>query len=168
MTTVIPDLTKTVPVIQTDLFEKELRTPSLDVPIDQIKTKEFQDFIDLLYNSMFTVKLPEGWMHAGISAVQINRHLNVFWAYNNNLEDYEVFINPRVELLGTSTDLKDESCLSIPDTIGKVRRHKRVRVTYLDRDGNEHRRKLSGWDARVVQHEYDHLRGDLFIDKIEA
>lgn len=159
---------KTLPVIQLKTHEKELRTPSVDIPIEEITTPQFQQFIQTLFDSMMAVEMPEGWMQAGISAVQVNRHINLFLAYDGNHDIYEVFINPKVEQLGSSKDLKLESCLSIPDIQGKVRRHKRVKVTYYDSTGQKVKKKFSGWNARVIQHEYDHLNGILFTDKIEV
>lgn len=162
------DKKEIIPVVQFKDSEKTLRKLSVDVPIEEIRTEKFQMFLQTLYNSMMDVKMPKGWIQAGISAVQIGKHINVFIAYDSNSEHYEIFINPEVELLGSSTDLKMESCLSIPEIQGKVRRHKRVKVTYYNSAGEKVKKKFSGWNARVIQHEHDHLLGILFIDKIEG
>lgn len=147
--------------------EDVLRTPSVDIDPESILTNEMQTFFDQLFDAMMAEKLPKPWMHAGVSAVQVGVHQNIFWAYNGNTDTYDLFINPVVKLMGESTDVKEESCLSIPEKVARVRRHKRVKVKYYDRDGERILAKFSGWNARVIQHEYDHLQGVLFIDKLE-
>jgi peptide deformylase len=155
-----------LPILKLNKHEKELRIPSKDVDPDKINSDEFQDFLDLLYRSMLNEKLKPGWMHAGISAVQIGRHINVFFAYNGNTDDYEAYINPEIEFLGDAQDVKSESCLSIPEAEGLVSRHKRIKIKYYNEFGSRVKKKYSGWNARVIQHEYDHLQGVLFIDKL--
>lgn len=154
------------PVIHIEDHEKELRTPSEPISLDEINTKQFQQFVDELLISMHSEPMREGWMAAGISAVQVGVHKQIFYAYNGNSETYDIFINPTVEYLGQTQDIKIESCLSVPEVVGAVRRHERVRVTYLDREGNRQRKSFKGWNSRVIQHEYDHLQGVLFTDKI--
>ena len=70
-----------------------------------------------------------------------------------------VLINPTVELLGEERVLGWEGCLSIPDLRAAVPRATRVRYRGVDCDGNVIEREASGFHARVVQHEYDHLNG---------
>lgn len=153
-------------IITLDKSEKELRTPSKKVPLEDINTPKFQKFLDDMYVIMVETKLEPGWMSAGVSGVQVGNPINIFYAYNTNTEEYQEFINPQVEMMGTATDVHEEGCLSIPEAKGEVRRHKRIRVTYLDRNGEKQRKQYKGWNARVIQHEYDHLLGILFIDKL--
>jgi len=56
-------------------------------------------------------------------------------------------------------------CLSLPGILGEVMRHKSLTVDYLDRYGRKKKLRTYGWMARVIQHEYDHLDGILFVDK---
>jgi peptide deformylase len=60
-----------------------------------------------------------------------------------------------------------EGCLSIPDIRGQVPRHRHVRVRFLDREGTRTELQLADLAARVVQHEYDHLDGVLFFDRMK-
>ena len=60
----------------------------------------------------------------------------------------------------------EEGCLSIPDVFEYVERSKSVKVRYLDTLENVHEETLEGYPARVFQHEYDHLEGILFIDRL--
>ncbi len=73
-----------------------------------------------------------------------------------------VLINPTVELIGTERALAWEGCLSIPTLRAAVPRATRVRYRGVDCDGNVTEREVSGFHARIVQHEYDHLDGILY------
>ena len=77
------------------------------------------------------------------------------------------YINPHiVEFDETETKLMDEGCLSLPGISEPVRRPTRIRVKYLDREWNEHDEWVEGYLARVMQHEFDHLEGKVFTDRI--
>jgi peptide deformylase len=73
-----------------------------------------------------------------------------------------VLINPTIELLGEERVLGWEGCLSIPGLRAAVPRAMRIRYRGVDCDGNETEREVTGFHARVVQHEYDHLDGILY------
>ena len=73
-----------------------------------------------------------------------------------------VLINPEVELIGEERVMGWEGCLSIPDLRAAVPRATRVRYRGVDCDGNLTQREVSGFHARIVQHEYDHLDGILY------
>lgn len=73
-----------------------------------------------------------------------------------------VLINPTIELIGEERVLGWEGCLSIPDLRAAVPRAARIRYSGTDCDGNVIEREASGFHARVVQHEYDHLDGILY------
>jgi peptide deformylase len=77
-----------------------------------------------------------------------------------------VMINPTVELLGDERVLGWEGCLSIPGMRAAVPRALRIRYSGMDCDGNVVEREASGFHARVVQHEYDHLDGILYTMRV--
>ncbi|HZI22972.1 MAG TPA: peptide deformylase [Gemmatimonadales bacterium] len=79
-----------------------------------------------------------------------------------------VLINPRVVPVGDEQETAEEGCLSIPEIYGEVERPLNVTVEALDRDGRPYRAELSGFKARAVQHEVDHLDGVLFLDHLSA
>ena len=83
-------------------------------------------------------------------------------------KDYrKVFINPYIEEYDdTETDLMEEGCLSLPGLHEKVRRPTRIRVTYQDEHFQEHDEWVTGYLARVMQHEFDHLDGKVFTDRL--
>jgi peptide deformylase len=80
--------------------------------------------------------------------------------------DLKVMINPVLREVGTETRDFFEGCLSIKGYTGMVRRHREVSVSYLDGSGAAQTWQPRGWAARIVQHEYDHLQGVLFTDKM--
>jgi peptide deformylase len=77
-----------------------------------------------------------------------------------------VLINPEIQLVGDERVLGWEGCLSVPGLRGVVPRHLRVRYRGVGLDGEEIAREAAGFHARVVQHEYDHLDGILYPQRI--
>ena len=81
---------------------------------------------------------------------------------------FHVIINPEITLLGDGTAAFYEGCLSLSGFSAVVPRARRVRVAYLDEHGQAQSVEASGWYARILQHEIDHLRGTLYIDRMES
>jgi peptide deformylase len=79
---------------------------------------------------------------------------------------FHVIINPKIELLGDATIQFFEGCLSLSGFSALVPRSRQVRVTYWDEHAEEKSILATGWYARILQHEIDHLRGTLYIDKM--
>jgi len=77
-----------------------------------------------------------------------------------------VMINPEMLERSTEEVAGEEGCLSIPGIHETVMRAKKIKIKYLDTDFAEHVEEFEGFKARVVQHEYDHLEGNLFTDKV--
>jgi len=73
-----------------------------------------------------------------------------------------VLINPEIEITGEETNIAVEGCLSLPQMAGRVRRYSHIRYRGLNQDGSKIDRRASGFHARVVQHECDHLDGFLY------
>lgn len=78
-----------------------------------------------------------------------------------------VLINPTIEPVGHETAVHLEGCLSVAGWFGETPRCRKVRVRALDHRGEQVKLEWSGWPARILQHEVDHLKGDLFIDRID-
>lgn len=90
---------------------------------------------------------------------------------SDDLPEYKgyvkTFINPHIlEYDDTETELMEEGCLSVPGIHESVRRPTRIHVKYQDEDFNEHDEWVEGYLARVMQHEFDHLEGTMFIDRL--
>ncbi len=82
--------------------------------------------------------------------------------------DFHVIINPELEIDSSSTQAEFfEGCLSVPGYTAEVPRYTRVRVRYLDQRGERQQLQAEGWYARILQHEIDHLKGTLFIDRMK-
>jgi len=80
-------------------------------------------------------------------------------------DDYEVLINPRITQARGDKIKDTEGCLSCPDLNVDVVRFQTVKVKALDKNGNTVNRRYTGFIARVVQHEIDHLEGTLIVDR---
>ena len=117
----------------------------------------------------------------GLAAPQIGLALRLFvvdaspFAADPELSEEEqqqiknfkhVFINPRITTFhGEGVDF-NEGCLSIPDIRGEVTREDGISISYYDLEFNQHELELTGLASRIVQHEYDHIEGKLFTDKL--
>ena len=79
-----------------------------------------------------------------------------------------VLINAAIVERGDELETAEEGCLSIPEIFGDLQRPARVVVEALDRDGRSYRAAATGYKARAIQHEIDHLDGILFLDHLSA
>jgi peptide deformylase len=104
-------------------------------------------------------------MGVGLAATQLGilRRLLVFQAGHD--AEPAALINPEIAWLSDEAVVAEEGCLSIPRVVVDVERPLHVRVAALDRDGNETVVEASGLEARVLQHEVDHLDGVLMLDR---
>ena len=154
---------------------------------DPVLRKECKD-IDADYPSLkeLIVNMKETMYNAsgvGLAAPQIGKAIRLFiidaspFAEDEDLEDADretlksfnrVFINAQIlEEEGEEWSF-NEGCLSIPDVRQDVLRQPKVTIEYQDEDFKTHREVLDGLAARVFQHEYDHIEGVLFTDKISS
>ncbi|EEI91025.1 peptide deformylase [Sphingobacterium spiritivorum ATCC 33300] len=147
-------------------------------PVLRKKTQEidedYPEIKELIANMYDTMYAAHG---VGLAAPQIGLAIRVFVIdaspfaedddEDKSLKDFKkVFINPIiVEETGEKWGF-NEGCLSIPDINEEVFRPANVVINYLDENFEEHEIELSGLAARIVQHEYDHLEGKLFTDKL--
>ncbi|MHC4959462.1 MAG: peptide deformylase [Planctomycetota bacterium] len=103
----------------------------------------------------------------GLAAPQVGESLRLFVAAENGEpEDAIVCINPEVEPFGPVVEM-EEGCLSIPGLRAMVRRPEKVRMSWTELDGQRYRGEFDGLWARIIQHEFDHLEGILFIDRLD-
>jgi len=140
------------------------------VEVEHILAEECQHLISQM---MLAVSQAGG---VGIAAPQINHSVRIFIMCSKPNERYPdaplmpptAIINP--EILHYSNDtVKDwEGCLSVPSMRGLVPRHDQIKVRYFDQQGHEHQKELTGFIARIFQHELDHLNGLTFIDQLES
>ncbi|MCT6871653.1 MAG: peptide deformylase [Bartonella sp.] len=105
----------------------------------------------------------------GLAAIQVGEPLRLLVidvAGKDEPKAPQVFINPEILWKSDEPNVYEEGCLSIPDYYAEVERPKRIRVSYLDRDGKKQECEADGLLATCLQHEIDHLDGVLFIDHI--
>jgi len=111
----------------------------------------------------------------GIAAPQVHHSIKLFVIRKPveledgriELKEAKVFINPEISMPSTETWEAREGCLSIPSIHSEVKRPKEVTIKYSCLDGNGVEERVSGWEARVIMHENDHINGILFIDHLE-
>lgn len=112
----------------------------------------------------------------GLAAPQIHHSIRLFvirkpiQTDDNKFElgEVKVFINPSLSFHSTESWKAPEGCLSIPTISSLVERPKKVTVEYTSLEGKKVREEVSGWEAKVIMHEYDHIEGILFIDRLDS
>ena len=146
-----------------------LRQPTREVTVDELASPEMQALIDDLIDTMHAAN------GAGIAANQIGESVRIATIHvDHNLRypykpqiPLTVVANPIIDLLGDELVEINEGCLSVPNLRGNVFRHVDIRVRYLDRNGNPHDERKRGLTAGTFQHEFDHLDGLLFLDRVD-
>jgi len=139
-----------------------------EVPIAEIGSEEFQEFLQGMFETLIDAK------GAGLAAPQVSVSKRVFLAAIIPPEDeedepgVEVFINPKLTPLTEEKTNAWEGCLSFPELLVLVPRYRAVRIDYVTLDGEPAALELEDFPARVVQHEFDHLDGILTIDRAES
>jgi len=148
----------------------------LGVDID----KDYPNLAELIENMKETMVNANG---IGLAAPQIGKAIRLFivdtspFEKDEDLEDEEraflanfkkIFINAKILKEEGDEWAFSEGCLSIPDINEDVFRQDKITIEYLDENFEKHTEVLDGLAARVVQHEYDHIEGILFTDKISS
>lgn len=126
---------------------------------------------ELLADMYATMYASEG---VGLAAPQIGRSERIVVIDADPVKDSFpecagrklTLINPEIEILDGDTVSRDEGCLSLPGLSEKVGRVEHIRLRWVDEDFKPHEEEISGFLARIVQHECDHLEGKLYIDHI--
>lgn len=142
-----------------------LRKTTKDIPLDY---PNLNNLLDTMFETMYNA---EG---VGLAAPQIgleDRILVIDLAPCAEIDPAcagfkKVFINAHIVERDGEEVLMEEGCLSIPNIHEKVLRPGRIRIQYLDENLQAHDEVFEGYPARVIQHEYDHLDGIMFVDRI--
>lgn len=154
---ILPIYTYGSPVLREEAQDIQQDYPNLDELIDNM--------FETMYNSQ----------GVGLAAPQIGLPIRVVVITLDCLsEDYpeykdfnEAYINPHIIEFDKSEEVSmDEGCLSLPGISEPVRRPTRIKVKYNDREWKEHEEWVEGYLARVMQHEFDHLEGVVFTDRL--
>ncbi len=138
------------------------------------KVKEITDEIRTLINDMIeTMDENKG---VGLAAIQVGKPFRIFIIRpiveqkddEAVLGDVEVFINPKITLSSDESVIFSEGCLSVPALHAEVERPGAIHIEWMDLEGNIQSVDVSGYKARELMHENDHLNGVLFIDRLPA
>jgi peptide deformylase len=146
-----------------------LRTAASPVPPDKIKTPEFQRLIDDMIETMYEysgVGLAAPQVHLGIQLAVLEVHNHPRYSDMPDVP-LTVLVNPQVTITDRTMVDDWEGCLSVPDLRGRVPRFKQLRVTALGRDAQPIEIVASDFHARVIQHETDHLKGEIYLDRMK-
>ncbi len=128
------------------------------------KVKKFDEELLKIIEEMATIMYKEDG--AGLAGPQVGLKKQIFIEDDGSGTGWKAFINPEIEYFSDEKDVAEEGCLSIPDIFENVERSKSIKLTYQTADGTLHEEEISGYLARIIQHETDHLNGILFIDHI--
>ncbi|MCU4173838.1 peptide deformylase [Carboxylicivirga sp. N1Y90] len=131
--------------------------------------KDYEGLEQLIADMWNTMYKADG---LGLAAPQIGKSIRLFVIDADVLKDEfpelagfkKVFINAQIEFLESKFESTAEGCLSLPMINEKVKRPSRIRIKYQDEHFNHYEEEYDGFTARVIQHEYDHIEGKLFID----
>lgn len=139
--------------------DDRLRVKSEEISLDDLRSPETQTLCDEM---LIEMKNANG---VGLAAPQVgvNKRIIVI----DEGQGARVYVNPKITGQSFRKIAFEEGCLSVPGIWGYVRRHKKVTVKALDRQGNKVSVRADGLLAIIFQHEVDHLDGVLFIDKVE-
>jgi peptide deformylase len=145
-----------------------LRRVAENLSPDQLSSPLLQKLIDDMIETM------REYNGVGLAANQIHEALQIAVLEVADNPRYpekttvplSVLINPKIELLSEEMEEDWEGCLSVPDLRGSVPRYKEIRVRALDRGGAKLDFVASGFHARVIQHEWDHLNGKVYLDRM--
>ena len=130
-------------------------------------TSEFQDLKGFIENMFDTMYNSDG---VGLAAPQVGKTIRIF-VIDSMIDDEDelpgikkAFINPEIVEKSGDEWVMNEGCLSVPEIREDILRPETVKIKYFDEEFNEHIETYSGFTSRVIQHEYDHLEGVMFVD----
>lgn len=154
---------------------REVGDPILEKECDEVDIKNInKDILEIIEDLKSTLEFGTG---LGIASPQIgvNKRIIVVCAKKENIKYNDVeeipitaMINPAWKNLLEDTDIQYEGCMSVPGIRGKVERYKNIELTYYNENGEKIVKKISGFFARLVQHECDHLDGIVFLEKVKG
>lgn len=153
----------------TDLRIAKYPHPSLRAKNENITEEELKDgSINKLAKEMLLLMYAAEGVGLAAPQVGVNKRLMVYNESGDKKKwlDEVVMVNPRIVEFSEGKDVETEGCLSFPDMSGDVERAKWIKVEALSLKGKKIKKKFKGWEARIFQHEYDHLDGVVYIDRL--
>lgn len=140
-------------------------------PVLRKRAEDIQPGTDLTQLSQDMFETMDAAHGIGLAAPQIGKSVRLFVVDGTSLEDEpgmenfkKVFVNAEIlDEHGDGVEM-EEGCLSIPNIREKVVRPEKIHIHYFDENWKEHEEEFDGMKARIIQHEYDHIEGILFLD----
>ena len=132
------------------------------------KVEKFDSELKLLVQNMKDTMVKAKGL--GIAAPQVGVDARLFLViigYDSKNPVTVAMVNPEIVYLSDELEIAEEGCLSLPEQYGDVARAKELVVEFFDIKGGRKSLRLGGLDARIVQHEFDHIEGVLFVDKMQ-
>lgn len=154
-----------------------LKIAELGNPILRKNTKEVDiinsEILKLMEDMKYTVRQVSG---VGLAAPQVHQSRRIFIIASKPNKRYpnapkmepEAIINPIIQSISDEKVKDWEGCLSIPGIRGLVPRAKSIEVEYTNQDGEKVHKQFDDFIARIFQHEYDHIEGIVFLDRLET
>ncbi|ALC46523.1 CG31278, partial [Drosophila busckii] len=163
----------------TQVGDPVLRGHAADVPTDYVKSKEVSEIVEQM------VKVLRKYNCVGIAAPQIGISLRIIaMEFKQSIQKelpeatykarrmtelpLTVFINPQLSVTNYTKHKHPEGCMSVRGYSAEVERYEAVKLSGLNQEGLPTELELSGWNARIAQHEMDHLDGKLYIDHMDT
>jgi len=146
-----------------------LRKVARELGLEELNSKSVQRLVEDMVDTL------EDYRGVGLAAPQVNESVRLAIIEIEGGETryghlealpLTVFANPRYEVLDETTAGAWEGCLSVPGLRGYVERPQAIRINYQDLEGASHQLELEGFMATVFQHEFDHLDGLLYLDRM--
>ncbi|MFA7116369.1 MAG: peptide deformylase [Bacteroidales bacterium] len=144
-----------------------LRAQAKEIDIKNIDKEEFKKYLDNMWETMYDsdgvgLAAPQAGISERLFVIDGSDMKSVY-PYLNGFK--RVMINPEILEESKETVSFGEGCLSVPNIYGDVIRPAKIKIKYFDENLEEEIEELDGYKARMVQHEFDHLNGVLFVDR---
>ena len=159
--------------------EAGLRTKARALTAEEVRSTQIRELIEHMRETLrdapgVGLAAPQVGMPLQLAVIEDKAEYHVALSEAELVErertpvPFHVLVNPRLQLLSPPEILFFEGCLSVPGFMATVPRARKVVVDALDHTGHPVHIEASGWYARILQHEIDHLRGTLYIDRMRS
>lgn len=153
----------------TDLVIVEYPHPALRAENTEVTEEELKDgSISKLSKEMFKLMYAAEGVGLAAPQVGVNKRLMVYNPTGDSKKWLAeiVLVNPKIVTFSEGIDTATEGCLSFPNMNGDVTRSRWIKVEAKNLKGKTIKKKFTDWEARIFQHEYDHLDGTVYIDRL--
>ena len=143
-----------------------LRAANEEIPVEELTGPGSE--IAKIAKEMFLVMYATQGVGLAAPQVGINKCLMVYNESGDSRKWMQevVMVNPKIVEFSEAKDVEEEGCLSFPGMGGDVERSKWIKVEAQNLKGKKIKKKFTGWEARIFQHEFDHLTGTVYVDRL--